>query len=892
MNVSDTPVAIRLVNPSHPGAMLHRANQLRQAGTLCDVVIQVDGQQFPAHRAVLAAASKMFELLFGQRGDTTRYTLDFLSPRTFAQVLEYMYTSTLEVRPEDLDDLLYAAEILEIEYLEEQCLKLLEGLQGSEGNESEVTEDEGHQSGANIREHGDTARMPHGVYLQHTVAGVSVAEHSHRDLYPRTSQAALQIATEARLPGVGSRKKLYSRTSRSATHRLSEGSLSTDNADAAVPSHSLEGIQSEESMAPEQVENSAFESAYSVGEDGPQRSIDRTNSDPSLYLRPSNADEEAVTVREQGRSSSFSRYREDPHEDRHKNGIFLRLQEKAAKAVVTEVLADEGSMPQDLACSSQKLSRGELEAGRGREDPSGLYLRAPSHHALEMMAAMLGEQHRLTEAQAAGLQAGCFSLSPRRVAVDSLMSLRHSLVAGQHLGGSSQMETSGADGNQASVATRQESMEERQERSGSEVEEAPGTPTRGSVITSARDLHRHSSQDDPEDVVMRQPLDSDEEAMVSPPEVASNVEIEGHTPYHRVSREATRLELMDPALIYNMHMLGALGSGLYPLALHQQHQHQQQQQQQQRAFQAQELASRLGEMSSALRADQSAMQLYLPPGSSSAPGEEKCDICNVSFSSRESLWEHRKLHMEKGYACDLCGKRFLDSLRLRMHLLSHSANGQSYSCEQCGAAFTKESSLEHHREAHRAESGMAYFCLLCGKRLQTQSSLLQHMEVHAGAHEYVCGECNRTFPSHSTLKRHLRSHTSGEHPYECEFCGSCFRDEAILKNHKRLHTGEKPYECNGCGKKFSLKHQLETHYRVHTGEKPFECKLCHQRSRDYSAMIKHLRTHNGAAPYQCTLCLQFCSSLAGMQKHMKAHRPEDIPPDWRIEKTYLYLCYV
>lgn len=77
-----------------------------------------------------------------------------------------------------------------------------------------------------------------------------------------------------------------------------------------------------------------------------------------------------------------------------------------------------------------------------------------------------------------------------------------------------------------------------------------------------------------------------------------------------------------------------------------------------------------------------------------------------------------------------------------------------------------------------------------------------------------------------------------------------------------------------------------------SGEKPFECKLCHQRSRDYSAMIKHLRTHNGASPYQCTICLEYCPSLSAMQKHMKGHKPEDIPPDWRIEKTYLYLCYV
>ncbi|KAL0162711.1 hypothetical protein M9458_042107, partial [Cirrhinus mrigala] len=56
---------------------------------------------------------------------------------------------------------------------------------------------------------------------------------------------------------------------------------------------------------------------------------------------------------------------------------------------------------------------------------------------------------------------------------------------------------------------------------------------------------------------------------------------------------------------------------------------------------------------------------------------------------------------------------------------------------------------------------------------------------------------------------------------------------------------------------------------------------------DYSAMIKHLRTHNGASPYQCTICLEYCPSLSAMQKHMKGHKPEDIPPDWRIEKTYL-----
>lgn len=128
---------IQLQNPCHPSGLLHKANQMRLAGTLCDVVIMVDSQEFHAHRTVLACTSKMFEILFHR--NSQHYTLDFLSPKTFQQILEYAYTATLQARVEDLDDLLYAAEILEIEYLEEQCLKILETIQASEDNDAEGT---------------------------------------------------------------------------------------------------------------------------------------------------------------------------------------------------------------------------------------------------------------------------------------------------------------------------------------------------------------------------------------------------------------------------------------------------------------------------------------------------------------------------------------------------------------------------------------------------------------------------------------------------------------------------------------------------------------------------------------------------------------------------------
>ncbi|KAL6109056.1 uncharacterized protein ACO6RY_12270 [Pungitius sinensis] len=132
----------------------------------------------------------------------------------------------------------------------------------------------------------------------------------------------------------------------------------------------------------------------------------------------------------------------------------------------------------------------------------------------------------------------------------------------------------------------------------------------------------------------------------------------------------------------------------------------------------------------------------------------------------------------------------------------------------------------------------------------------------------------------------------GEACAGCRFCG---RGDVSLhepQSHQQEPRVEKPYQCQHCPKTFSLKHQLDTHHRVHTGEKPFECRLCGQRSRDYSAMIKHLRTHGGATPYQCTVCLEFCNSLVAMQRHLKSHAVRDFPPDWSIDRTYLYNSHI
>lgn len=179
---------LQLHNPTHPSTLLQRANQMRLAGTLCDVIITVDGQEFPAHRTILACTSKMFEILFHR--SSLRYALDFLSPKTFQQILEYAYTASLQATAEDLDDLLYAAEILEIEYLEEQCLKVLETIQAEQTEEMAARN---HNPG----DHSDHSRARHWRHM------LMSSKHSIQDGHSRTAalhNLALYHMTERSSP--------------------------------------------------------------------------------------------------------------------------------------------------------------------------------------------------------------------------------------------------------------------------------------------------------------------------------------------------------------------------------------------------------------------------------------------------------------------------------------------------------------------------------------------------------------------------------------------------------------------------------------------------------------------------------------------------------------------
>lgn len=116
------------VNDAHPGVALSHVAEMRREGKLCDVVLQVGDCEFKAHRVVLAGSSPYFMAMFaGEMEESKRevVTIHDISASAFETLLDYCYTSRVEVTEENVQDLLAAAGILQLGWVETACCDFL-----------------------------------------------------------------------------------------------------------------------------------------------------------------------------------------------------------------------------------------------------------------------------------------------------------------------------------------------------------------------------------------------------------------------------------------------------------------------------------------------------------------------------------------------------------------------------------------------------------------------------------------------------------------------------------------------------------------------------------------------------------------------------------------------
>lgn len=118
-------------------------------------------------------------------------------------------------------------------------------------------------------------------------------------------------------------------------------------------------------------------------------------------------------------------------------------------------------------------------------------------------------------------------------------------------------------------------------------------------------------------------------------------------------------------------------------------------------------------------------------------------------------------------------------------------------------------------------------------------------EAPSSEHKLSCKICKQSFPTKSTLYKHLRGHSSDEKPFKCNECGQGFTLSSNLRQHRIIHRGYKPFQCEYCGKKFMRSNVYKQHRRIHTGEQMHKCDLCPSEFLQKYALVKHLKkTHN------------------------------------------------
>ncbi|XP_019873098.2 protein hunchback isoform X2 [Aethina tumida] len=123
-------------------------------------------------------------------------------------------------------------------------------------------------------------------------------------------------------------------------------------------------------------------------------------------------------------------------------------------------------------------------------------------------------------------------------------------------------------------------------------------------------------------------------------------------------------------------------------------------------------------------------KLKTPTKSSNKRKLVKCRHCSETFTCKEDMWEHYRVHIksEKLLACPHCPFVTEYKHHYEYHIRNHDGS-KPYKCEEC-----------------------SYECV-------SKSMLNSHMKSHSSVYQYHCRDCNYVAKYCHSLKQHLRKYS-------------------------------------------------------------------------------------------------------------------------------------
>ncbi|XP_006777254.1 PREDICTED: zinc finger and BTB domain-containing protein 24 isoform X5 [Myotis davidii] len=113
---AEPPGQLVVHSGTHSDAVLASLEDQRKKGFLCDITLIVENVHFRAHKALLAASSEYFSMMFAEEGEIGQsiYMLEGMVADTFGILLEFIYTGYLQASEKSTEQILATAQFLKV----------------------------------------------------------------------------------------------------------------------------------------------------------------------------------------------------------------------------------------------------------------------------------------------------------------------------------------------------------------------------------------------------------------------------------------------------------------------------------------------------------------------------------------------------------------------------------------------------------------------------------------------------------------------------------------------------------------------------------------------------------------------------------------------------------